>query len=41
MLRLWTQLWGEKTLLTHVSVIDESPGQYSDPYPFFGVVSPK
>jgi hypothetical protein len=41
MLHLWTDLWGEKTLLTHISVIEESPGQYSGPHPFFGVVSPK
>ncbi|MBM4340591.1 MAG: phosphodiesterase [Deltaproteobacteria bacterium] len=41
MLHLWTDLWGEKTLLTHISVIEEYPGQYSGPHPFFGVVSPK
>jgi 3',5'-cyclic-AMP phosphodiesterase len=41
MLHLWTKLWGEKTLLTHISVIEERPGQYSGPHPFFGVVSPK
>jgi len=41
MLHLWTELWGEKTLLTHISVIEERPGQYSGPHPFFGVVSPK
>jgi len=41
MLHLWTDLWGEKTLLTHISVIEEKPGQYGGPHPFFGVVSPK
>jgi len=41
MLHLWTELWGEKTLLTHTSVVEERPGQYSGPHPFFGVVSPK
>jgi 3',5'-cyclic-AMP phosphodiesterase len=41
MLHLWTNLWGEKTLLTHISVIEERSGQYSGPHPFFGVVSPK
>ena len=35
MLHLWTELWGEKTLLTHISVIEEKPGQYSGSYPFF------
>lgn len=41
MLHLWTELWGEKTLLTHLSIIEEYPGQYSGPHPFFGVVSPE
>jgi len=41
MLHLWTAVWGEPTLLTHISIVDERPGQYSGPYPFFGVVSPK
>jgi Icc protein len=41
MLHLWTELWGEKTLLTHISVIEERLGQYSGPHPFFGIVSPK
>jgi len=41
MLHFWTKLWGEKTLLTHISVIEETSGQYSGPHPFFGVVSPK
>ncbi len=41
MLHLWTELWGEKTLLTHTSVVEERPGQYTGPHPFFGVISPK
>jgi 3',5'-cyclic-AMP phosphodiesterase len=41
MLHLWTELWGEKTLLTHISVIEEKSGQYGGPHPFFDVVSPK
>jgi Icc protein len=41
MLHLWTDLWGEKTLLTHISIVQDYPGQYSGPYPFFDVVSPK
>ena len=41
MLHLWTNLWGEPTLLTHISIVEEEPGQYSGPHPFFGVVSPK
>ncbi|UCD78003.1 MAG: phosphodiesterase [Desulfobacterales bacterium] len=41
MLHLWTHLWDEPTLLTHISIIEDQPGQYSGPYPFFGVVSPK
>ncbi len=41
MLHLWTELWGEKTLLTHLGVVGEYPGQYSGPHPFFGVVSPE
>ena len=41
MLHLWAEFWGEKTLLTHISVIEERPGQYNGPHPFFGVVSPK
>jgi 3',5'-cyclic AMP phosphodiesterase CpdA len=41
MLHLWTDLWGEKTMLTHISVVEENPGQYGGPHPFFGVVSPK
>ena len=41
MLHLWTDLWNEPTLLTHISVIEEHPGQYGVPHPFFGVISPK
>lgn len=41
MLHLWTHLWGETSLLTHISIIEDQPGQYSGPHPFFGVVSPK
>lgn len=41
MLHLWTELWGEPTLLTHISVIEKTPGQYNGPHPFFDVVSPK
>lgn len=41
MLHLWTDLWGEPTLLTHISIVEETPGQYGGPHPFFGVVSPK
>jgi Icc protein len=41
MLHLWTDLWGEKTLLTHISIVQDYPGQYSGPHPFFDVVSPK
>ena len=41
MLHLWTDLWEEPTLLTHISIIEDQPGQYSGPHPFFGVVSPK
>jgi 3',5'-cyclic AMP phosphodiesterase CpdA len=41
MLHIWTNLWGEPALLTHISVIEEQPGQYKGPHPFFGVVSPK
>lgn len=41
MLHLWTDAWDEPTLLTHISIIEDQPGQYSGPHPFFGVVSPK
>jgi len=41
MLHRWTDLWGEPTLLTHLSIVPEQQGQYSGPHPFFGVVSPK
>jgi 3',5'-cyclic AMP phosphodiesterase CpdA len=41
MLHLWTKLWGEKTLLTHISVVEEVVGQYGGPHPFFNIISPK
>ena len=41
MLHLWTDLWGEKTLLTHISVVEDYAGQNGEPHPFFDVVSPK
>jgi hypothetical protein len=41
MLHLWTELWGEKTLLTHISVIEEVVGQYGGSHPFFNIISPK
>lgn len=41
MLHLWTNLWGEPTLLTHISIVEDHLGQFSGPHPFFGVVSPK
>ncbi len=41
MLHLLTELWGEKTLLSHVSIIPDSPDQYGGPHPFFDVVSPE
>ena len=41
MLHLFTELWGEKTLLTHVSIIPDLPDQYGPVHPFFDVVSPE
>ncbi len=41
LLHLWTDLWGEPTLLTHLSLVEDKPGQYGGPHPFFGVVSPR
>ena len=41
MLHLWTDLWDEPNLLTHVSIIENQPGEYGGPHPFFDVVSPK
>jgi Icc protein len=41
LLHLWNDLWSEPSLLTHISIIETQPGQYSGPHPFFGVVSPK
>ena len=40
LLHTLTDLWGDRTLLTHVGTIPERPGQYSGPHPFFDVVSP-
>lgn len=40
MLHVWTSLWGDPTLLSHVSLIEDCPGQYGGPHPFFDVVSP-
>jgi len=40
MLHLWTSLWGETTLLSHVSIVEESIGQYGGPHSFFDVISP-
>ena len=40
MLHLWTSLWGNSTLLSHVTIIEDTPGQYGGPHPFFDVVSP-
>ncbi|MBI5579246.1 MAG: phosphodiesterase [Deltaproteobacteria bacterium] len=40
MLHFFTELWGEKTLLTHVSIIEDHPLQYGGAHPFFDVVSP-
>lgn len=32
--------WHEQALLTHLSVVDDPPGQFGPDYPFFDVVSP-
>ncbi len=40
MLHLFTELWGEKTLLTHVGIIPGAPDQYGGVHSFFDVVSP-
>ncbi len=40
-LHVFTELWGEKTLLTHVGIIPDSPDQYGGVHSFFDVVSPK
>jgi 3',5'-cyclic-AMP phosphodiesterase len=40
MLHLFTELWGEKALLTHVSIIPDRPDQYGGIHPFFDVASP-
>lgn len=41
LLHVWTDLWGDPTLLTHVGTVPEQPGRYPGPYPFFDVVSAK
>jgi Icc protein len=41
MLHLYTDLWGEKVLLTHLSIIEGCPKQYGGTHPFFDVVSPQ
>jgi Icc protein len=41
MLHVWTSLWGDPALLSHVSLIEDTPGQYSGPHPFFDVASPE
>lgn len=40
MLHLFTELWGEKTLLTHVGIIPDHPERFGGVHPFFDVVSP-
>jgi hypothetical protein len=40
MLHFYTDLWGDRALLTHISIIEDSPDQYGGSHPFFGVVSP-
>lgn len=40
MLHFYTDLWGEKTLLTHLSIIESRFNQYGGTHPFFDVVSP-
>jgi 3',5'-cyclic AMP phosphodiesterase CpdA len=41
MLHYWTDRWDEKALLTHINVVEDHPGQYGEPHPFFNVISPK
>ena len=42
MLHMWHDAWGQAPgLLTHVSLVEDPPGQYSGPHPFFDVVSPR
>ncbi len=41
MLHFYTDLWGEKVLLTHLSIIESGPKQYGGTHPFFDVVSPQ
>ena len=35
MLHLWVDHWGRKTLLSHLSIIEDYPGQYGGPHLFF------
>jgi 3',5'-cyclic AMP phosphodiesterase CpdA len=41
MLHLFSELWGEKALLTHVGIIPDFPDQYGGAHSFFDVVSPE
>ena len=41
MLHFWADLWDEKSFLTHISIVENYPGNYGDPHPFFDVVSPR
>jgi Icc protein len=41
MLHFYADLWGEKTLLTHISIIESRPDQYGGPHPFFNIISPR
>lgn len=40
LLHTLTDLWGDRTLLTHVGTIPDPPGGYGPTHPFFDVVSP-
>jgi hypothetical protein len=42
MLHAWSNSWGHPpAMLTHVSLVEDAPGQYTGPHPFFDVVSPR
>ena len=42
MLHTWSHSWGHPpAMLTHVSLVEDEPGQYTGPHPFFDVVSPR
>jgi 3',5'-cyclic AMP phosphodiesterase CpdA len=42
MLHAWSNSWDHPpAMLTHVSLVEDKPGQYSGPHPFFDVVSPR